>query len=240
MSTVKPYKDRSESKRVQVEQMFDNIAHSYDRLNRILSFGIDRYWRRVAISYLKEGKPKNVLDVATGTGDFALEIIKRISPEHLVASDISNGMLDVFREKIKDRDLNLDIVCADSTALPFEDSSFDAVTVAFGVRNFQQLEKGLKEFNRVLSDDGIVVVLEFSKPRRFPVKQLYSFYSKTVMPWVGSLLSKDRSAYEYLPDSVANFHDGEQFISKLKECGFSSVIERRLTMGIVTVYIAKK
>lgn len=238
---VTPYRDSGQQKKQQVEQMFDNIAPRYDFLNHFLSLGIDKLWRRKAIRILSEFKTSLLLDVATGTGDFAIAATK-LKPSKIVGLDISEQMLNVGRVKVKK--LGLDTVIqfkkGDSEAMPFSDGQFDAITVAFGVRNFENLEKGLKEFYRVLRSDGVAVILEFSKPKYFPFKQLYLFYFFTILPLVGRLVSKDSSAYSYLPESVMAFPDDQNFLSVLTKCGFSRATQKRLTFGIATIYIAQK
>ncbi|MDH5382258.1 MAG: bifunctional demethylmenaquinone methyltransferase/2-methoxy-6-polyprenyl-1,4-benzoquinol methylase UbiE, partial [Cyclobacteriaceae bacterium] len=193
---VVPYKEEKKSKKEQVAHMFDNISGKYDFLNHFLSLGIDIRWRKKAIKFLKNDHPKQILDVATGTGDFAIETLK-LNPEKVVGVDISEGMLAVGREKIKKKGLEnkIELLSGDSENLPFKDNTFDAVTVAFGVRNFENLELGLAEINRVLKPNGKLVVLEFSKPTKFPFKQLYNFYFKFILPKIGNTISKDRSAY---------------------------------------------
>lgn len=240
---VKPYKQKDAAKKEQVAEMFDNIAHSYDFLNHFFSLGIDVLWRKKALRILKEEKPKTILDVATGTGDFALEAIRMdLEPEQIVGVDISNGMLDIGREKIKKKGLEkvIQMRQADSENLPFEENSFDAYTVAFGVRNFENLQAGLKDMQRVLKPGGMGVILEFSKPRKFPMKQLFGFYFKFIMPTIGKLVSKDSRAYTYLPESVDAFPEGEDFLQIMRECGYRDVERKPLTGGIATIYLGKK
>jgi len=238
---VTPYKDSTQHKKKQVEQMFDNIAPRYDFLNHFLSLGIDKIWRKKAIRILSDYKTDVLLDVATGTGDFAIAALK-LKPTKIVAFDISEQMLNVGRikaEKLGWGNL-IKFVKGDSEAMPFSDRQFDAITVAFGVRNFENLEKGLREFHRVLKPNGVAVILEFSKPKYFPFKQFYFFYFFTILPLIGRLVSKDRSAYSYLPESVMAFPDDQKFLSVLKSCGFSRSKQKRLTFGIATIYIAQK
>lgn len=201
--TVVPYKEDNAGKKQQVARMFDSISGKYDFLNHFLSLGIDIRWRKKAVKMLAEGNPKIILDVATGTGDFAIETLK-LSPTQVIGVDISPGMLEVGRQKMKDRgyDQIIDLQLADSENLPFEENKFDAVIVAFGVRNFENLERGLSEMKRVLRPGGKMIVLEFSKPRMFPFKQLYNFYFKFILPKIGRLISRDKAAYTYLPESV--------------------------------------
>lgn len=221
--------------------MFNNIAGKYDFLNHFLSAGIDIVWRRKAVSLLAPEKPKLVLDIATGTADFAIETLK-LKPEKIVGVDISEGMLAVGREKLQKKGLSnkIELYYGDSENLPFEDNTFDAITVAFGVRNFENLSKGLAEMNRVLKPGGTAVVLEFSKPKAFPMKQLYHFYFKNILPVVGRIVSKDNAAYTYLPESVQAFPDGKDFISIFEEVGFKSTKWHSLTFGISSIYTGKK
>ncbi|GAA4797291.1 bifunctional demethylmenaquinone methyltransferase/2-methoxy-6-polyprenyl-1,4-benzoquinol methylase UbiE [Olivibacter ginsenosidimutans] len=240
--TITPYKDNPTGKKEQVATMFNNISGTYDFLNHFLSFGIDIIWRKKAIKALKTLQPKEILDVATGTGDFAFEAIKILNPEQITGVDISEGMLTIARDKIMKRGLQqqFKVVLGDSERLPFEEAVFDAVTVAFGVRNFEHLEKGLADIWRVLRPGGKAVILEFSNPKAFPVKQLYQLYSRTLMPFFGRLFSKDKAAYTYLPESVVQFPDGERFASILRKVGFSDALCRPQTFGICTIYIATK
>lgn len=235
---VKPYKEKESGKKEQVADMFDNISPTYDVLNRTLSLRIDVVWRKKAIKSLQEIQPKVILDVATGTGDFALQAIKSLKPEKVIGVDISQGMLNVAKEKIKTQQLEgiFEVKLGDSENLPFDDHSFDAVTVAFGVRNFENLKNGLSEIHRVLKPGGKAVILEFSNPKKFPIKQLYGFYSKTVIPALGKLISKDASAYTYLPESVEQFPDGEAFTSVMEASGFKTTKARPQTFGICTIY----
>ena len=238
---VLPYKDDHSGKKQQVAKMFDNISGNYDFLNHFLSMGIDRGWRKKAINILKPLQPKVLLDVATGTGDFAIQATS-LNPEKIIGVDISEGMLEVGRKKIRKLNLSdlIELHSGDSENLRFEENKFDAVTVAFGVRNFENLEKGLAEILRVLKPGGMLVVLEFSKPRRFPFKQLYNFYFKAILPKIGRLISKDSSAYTYLPESVDAFPDGEAFETILKNVGFKNSTCKPLTFGISSIYTAKK
>lgn len=238
---VKPY-NTDEKKGTQVEQMFDNIAPAYDRLNHALSWNIDKSWRRKAINRLKPFCPQRIMDVATGTGDFAIQACRVLQPAELIGTDISEGMMNVGRKKVKAAGLEQRISFAkeDCMALSFPDKRFDAVTVAFGVRNFEDLDKGLREMHRVLDDNGKLVILELSQPDRFPMKQLYAIYSKAVIPTLGKLLSKDRSAYTYLPRSIKAFPQGEVMTGILRKAGFSRVSFKRLTGGICTLYFATK
>jgi demethylmenaquinone methyltransferase/2-methoxy-6-polyprenyl-1,4-benzoquinol methylase len=239
--TVVPYKEDSSGKKVQVARMFDSISGNYDFLNHFLSLGIDIRWRKKAIKLLAPSNPKFILDVATGTGDFAIETLK-LNPEKVIGVDISEGMLDVGRKKLKDKgyDHKIELISGDSENLPFEENKFDAVIVAFGVRNFENLEKGLAEMYRVLKPGGRMVVLEFSKPRMFPFKQLYSFYFTFILPKIGNVISKDPAAYTYLPESVQAFPDGENFVSILNRLGFKDTLCKPLTLGISSLYTGLK
>lgn len=238
---VTPYANSDSGKKQQVAEMFNNIAHRYDFLNRSLSMGIDVLWRKKMIAQLKAMQAKVILDVATGTGDVALEAMS-LKPTRIVGIDISTGMLEIGRVKVEKRGLSavIELVEGDSENLPFEDGTFDAVTVAFGVRNFENLQKGLLEINRVLRKDGKLVVLEFSQPRSFPIKQLYWFYFNNILPVFGKMLSKDASAYTYLPESVKVFPDGENFIAEMKKARFQTTFRRPLTFGIATIYTGIK
>ena len=241
MSVITPYSNSVKGKKEQVAEMFDNIAPKYDFLNHFLSFGIDKAWRRKAIRLLMKKRPENILDVATGTGDFAIEALKTGASE-IVGVDISEEMLAVGRAKVRDLGIGNRITLqkGDSEELTFPDCSFEAVTVAFGVRNFENLSKGIDELHRVLKPGGVVCILEFSKPARFPVKQFYGFYSFYILPFFGRLFSKDNSAYRYLPESVEGFPDGEEFLSVLIKSGFSQTLQYRLTFGVATIYIGTK
>src|SRR5690606_3093289 len=241
MMSVVPYKDESAGKKEQVARMFDTISARYDFLNHLLSLGIDRSWRRKAIRMLREGQPKYILDVATGTGDFAIQALS-LNPDKVVGIDISEGMLSKGRAKLAERKLGerIELLKGDSENIPFEGNKFDAVTVAFGVRNFENLERGLQEIHRVLRPGGQLVVLEFSKPRIFPFRQIFNFYFRFILPRIGSLVSKDRSAYRYLPESVRDFPDGERFTAILRKVGFNQTACKELTFGISTVYSARK
>jgi demethylmenaquinone methyltransferase / 2-methoxy-6-polyprenyl-1,4-benzoquinol methylase len=241
LMSVVPYKNEKTGKKEQVAKMFDNISHRYDFLNHFLSMGIDKAWRKTAVKLLSSSKPKTILDVATGTGDFALQALS-LNPDKIIGIDISDGMLEVGRKKIKARNLDnkVELMLGDSENLPFNDNKFDAVTVAFGVRNFENLEKGLAEIFRVLQPGGKLVVLEFSRPRSFPFKQVYNFYFKMVLPRIGKMVSKDDAAYTYLPQSVEAFPDGQDFIKILKVIGFKNTQCKALTFGISSIYIGTK
>jgi demethylmenaquinone methyltransferase / 2-methoxy-6-polyprenyl-1,4-benzoquinol methylase len=239
--TVLPYKEERSAKKEQVAKMFDNISGRYDFLNHFLSLGIDKGWRRRAINLLRPIDPKQILDVATGTGDFAIEAMS-LSPERITGVDISEGMLEIGRKKILKRELGdkIELLKGDSENLPFLENNFDAVTVAFGVRNFENLEKGLQEILRVMRPGAMLVVLEFSKPRRFPFKQLYNFYFKFILPQIGKIVSKDKAAYTYLPESVEAFPDGARFENILTKVGFKNTTCVSLTFGISSIYTARK
>lgn len=239
--SVVPYKDKDGSKREQVAEMFDNISPKYDLLNHLLSAGVDIYWRKKAISYLKKQQPKIILDIATGTGDFAIEALA-LKPEKIIGVDISEGMLAVGREKIAKlgkQDI-ITLQSGDSENLSFADNYFDAIIVSFGVRNFQNLLAGLTEMNRVMKSGGTCVVVEFSKPRAFPFKQFYNFYFKYILPLIGKTVSKDSSAYTYLPESVQAFPDGDKFLDIYKKAGFTNTKCITLTFGICSIYIGQK
>tara|TARA_Y100000385_G_scaffold171362_2_gene177504 strand:- start:2405 stop:3133 length:729 start_codon:yes stop_codon:yes gene_type:complete len=238
---VKPYGEETQSKKQEVATMFNNISGRYDFLNHFLSLGIDKLWRRKAVKQLKELNPNKILDIATGTGDFALALLK-LKPKEIIGVDISQGMLSVGTNKMKKKKVDgiIKLELGDSENLPFEDNSFDAITVAFGVRNFEDLEKGLSEMKRVLRPDGKVIILEFSKPKYFPIKQLFSFYSNCVIPTFGKLISKDKRAYTYLPESVAEFPEGENFHIIMDKVGYNKVSSLRLSGGISSIYMGYK
>ncbi len=240
--TVVPFKDSKESKKKQVENMFDKIAFRYDFLNRFLSAGIDVGWRKKAIRQLVSANPKNILDVATGTGDFALTCYEILKPEKIIGIDISEGMLDIGRKKIEKAGLQqkIELLNGDSEAILFDDNTFDAVTVAFGVRNFENLEKGLAEIRRVLKPGGKLVVLEFTKPSLPVIKQLYNFYMNTITPKIGKIIAKNNEAYQYLNDSVLQFPEKESFIHILNQSDYRSAFYKTLTLGICSIYCAEK
>ncbi len=239
---ITPYEHSEAGKKQQVADMFNNISGKYDFLNHFLSFGIDLIWRKKAISLLKDMKPRKMLDVATGTGDFALESLRILKPDHIIGIDISQGMLDIALKKIEERSLSdrFRVEVGDAENLSFESNSFDAVTVAFGVRNFENLQIGLNEICRVLKPGGRAVILEFSNPKAFPIKQLYRFYSKHILPRIGKIFSKDNRAYTYLPESISQFPDGESFSQLLKNAGFKTAQSRPQTFGICTIYVGVK
>ena len=240
--TVVPYRDSELSKKEQVAGMFDDIACRYDFLNRFLSAGIDIKWRKKAIAYLKEEQPKKILDVATGTGDVAIMAAHLLKPDKIIGIDISEGMLEIGRKKLEKLGLEgtVELVKGDSEAINFDENSFDAVTVAFGVRNFQHLEKGLSEIRRVLKPGGKLVVLEFSKPNTPFVSFFYKFYMKIVTPNMGKLFSKNRSAYKYLDESIKKFPEGKNFTKILDNIGFKKTFSKSLSLGICTIYCGVK
>lgn len=239
--TINPYHQGGE-KGEQVEQMFDHIAPTYDLLNHALSMGIDKGWRRRAIDALGQKHPRRILDIATGTGDFAILSAQRIKPHSLVGADISEGMMQVAREKVQKMGLQDTITFQrqDCLHLTFQDASFEAVTVAYGVRNFQDLDAGLREIHRVLTPGGHLLIVELASPPHFPMKQLFWLYSHVVMPLVGRLVSGDARAYSYLPTTMEAFPQGEVMEGILQKAGFSSVYWRRFTFGICTMYLAQK
>lgn len=241
MSTVKPYSDSDLTKKEQVEQMFDNISGKYDELNHILSMGIDVGWRKKVVKIIKNQNPKTVLDIATGTGDLAIMMAKATDAK-ITGFDLSAGMLEVGRQKIKEQNLEnrIEMIQGDAEKMPFEDNSFDCITVAFGVRNFENLKKGLDEIYRVLKPGGKFVILEFSQPQSFPMKQLYGFYSKNILPMIGKKISKDKSAYTYLPESVKAFPYGEEMNKILKSSNFIKTTDKKLTFGISSIYASLK
>lgn len=241
MSTVKPYSDSDLSKKEQVEQMFDNISGKYDLLNRVLSMGIDIQWRNKVVKMVKKSAAKKVLDIATGTGDLAIAIAKATDAQ-ITGFDLSAGMLEIGRKKVKEQNLDsrIEMIQGDAENMPFEDNSFDCITVAFGVRNFENLKKGLTEIHRVLKPGGQFIILEFSQPESFPMKQLYGFYSRQILPRVGKKISKDSSAYTYLPDSVEAFPYGEEMKNILKNTNFSETSDKKLTFGIASIYSCLK
>ena len=238
--TIKPYNDGEKAS--QVEQMFDNIAPSYDKLNHRLSWNIDKGWRHKAIRQLEPFHPQSILDIATGTGDFAILAAKMLTPKRLVGADISEGMMEVGRQKVKASGL-ADIITfekEDSTALSYPDGTFDAVTAAFGIRNFADLDRGLAEMCRVLKTGGHLSIVELTSPVTFPMKQLFRIYSHTVLPIYGRLISKDDSAYSYLTKTIEAFPQGERMVEILHKAGFAEATFRRLTFGICTMYFATK
>ena len=221
--------------------MFNDIAPRYDFLNHFLSMGIDIRWRKKVRRLIAPTQPKYILDVATGTGDLAIELAK-LKPEKITGIDIAANMLEIGKEKLKTRKLDqmIELLLGDSEDIPFDDNSFDAVTVAFGVRNFEDLQKGLREMHRVLKPGGMVAILEFSKPKAFPFRQIYNFYFKYILPGLGQAVSKNKEAYTYLPESVSAFPEDKAFIKELAKAGYADAAQKRLTMGIATLYTAVK
>lgn len=238
---VNPYKDSDLGKKAQVTQMFDTISKNYDGLNRVISLGIDVKWRNKVVEIVAGTNPEKILDIATGTGDLAINL-NRTGAKQIIGLDISPGMLAVGKEKVTEKKLDqtIEMVLGDSENLPFEDNTFDAITVAFGVRNFENLEKGLTEINRVLKPGGTFVVLETSVPTKFPFKQGYQLYSRYILPTIGKLFSKDKVAYKYLSESAAVFPFGEAFNNILKKTGFIRVENKPQTLGVATIYVASK
>ncbi len=239
--TVVPYKGEDKSKKEQVATMFNNISKRYDLLNHLMSLGIDVYWRKKGIKMLMAEKPKKILDIATGTGDFAIEALSP-NPDKVIGVDISEGMLEVGRKKIKRLKLEdkITLEMGDSEKLLYDDNIFDAVIVSFGVRNFENLEKGLGDMLRVLKPGGTAVIIELSKPRIFPLKQIFNLYFKYLLPLIGRVISKDKAAYTYLPASVQSFPDGNDFLEILGKVGFKKTSCKPLTFGISTIYLGKK
>lgn len=238
---VKPYNQENKSKKEEVAEMFNNISGKYDFLNHFLSLGIDKLWRKKAIKILGEIKPKRILDLATGTGDFAIAALK-LNPEKVVGVDLSPGMLEVGKAKMKKKGVDniISMEQGDSENLPFDDNYFDGLTVGFGVRNYENLEKGLSEMLRVIRKDGMAVILEFSKPKKFPIKQSFNFYSKNIIPLLGKSISKDSNAYTYLPESVEAFPEGQDFINILEKVGYKNVTSTLVSGGIATIYVGRK
>lgn len=236
-----PYKSDQSGKKEQIAGMFNNIAHRYDFLNHFLSLGIDKLWRKKVMRLLKPRNPQLILDVATGTADLAIAALK-LNPIKITGVDISTGMLEIGKEKIAKMGLTdkIELQVGDSENLPFQDQVFDAVIVAFGVRNFENLEKGLAEMYRVLKSGGTCLVLEFSKPEYFPVKQLYQFYFNHILPGIGRIFSKDDSAYSYLPESVNEFPSGDAFLKIVNNLGFINTRQHKLSLGIASIYYLEK
>ena len=241
MTKVNPYKNSDLGKKEQVTKMFDTISKDYDGLNRVISFGIDIKWRKKVVEIVKKQQPKTILDIATGTGDLAINLAET-SAEKIVGLDISPGMLEVGKEKVKAKQLDnrVEMIIGDSENMPFEDNTFDAITVAFGVRNFETLENGLKDILRVLKPGGTFVILETSVPTKFPFKQGYKAYSKFILPSIGRLFSKDKTAYKYLSESASVFPYGEALNNILRNIGFINVEDKPQTFGVATIYTASK
>lgn len=238
---ITPY-NQQESKATQVEHMFDAVAHSYDALNHRLSFWIDKYWRNYAVARLIPQSPQTILDIATGTGDLAILEARKLHPKAVVGADISEGMMSIGRKKVEKLGLQevISFKKEDCLSLSFPDGSFDAVTAAFGIRNFQDLEQGLREMYRVLADGGTLCVIELTRPVRFPIRQLFQLYSHTVLPVYGRLLSRDKSAYSYLTATIEAFPQGEKMMEIFRRIGFADSSFKRLTFGICTCYTATK
>ena len=238
---IKPYNEEGVTKKEEVAEMFNNISRRYDFLNHFLSLGIDKIWRKKAVKQLKQLNPEYILDIATGTGDFAVALLK-LNPKAITGIDISSGMLEVGNNKMVRRgfDDRIKLILGDSENLQFDDNHFDGVTVAFGVRNFENLEMGLAEMLRVIKTGGKAVILEFSKPKKFPIKQLFGFYSKRLIPFIGKLVSKDKRAYAYLPESVEAFPEGQSFMDIMSSVGYSNVSGITVSGGIATIYVGTK
>ena len=241
MSKVKPYKNSDLGKKEQVTKMFDTISGEYDGLNRVISFGIDVKWRKNVVKLVDQTNPKTILDIATGTGDLAIALAKT-NANKIIGLDISSGMLEVGKQKVLKKGLQntIDMVLGDSESIPFEDNTFDAITVAFGVRNFETLTKGLSEILRVLKPNGIFVILETSVPTKTPFKQGYNLYTKHILPTIGKMFSKDKSAYAYLSESASVFPYGEALNNILREIGFINVKDFPQTFGVATIYTSTK
>ncbi|MEO1010554.1 MAG: bifunctional demethylmenaquinone methyltransferase/2-methoxy-6-polyprenyl-1,4-benzoquinol methylase UbiE [Bacteroidota bacterium] len=238
---VKPYSNSSSGKKEQVTQMFDTISGNYDGLNRVISLGLDVRWRKQVVRILKKKKPLRILDIATGTGDLAINLVDT-GAQKIIGLDISNGMLSIGRKKVETKNLSdtIEMILGDSENLPFPNNSFDAVTVAFGVRNFENLEIGLSEIHRVLRPLGTFVVLETAVPSKFPYRQGYHLYTQYILPFIGKLFSKDKSAYTYLSESASHFPHGENFNNILRKTGFIDVVDRPRTFGVASIYVATK
>ena len=239
--TIKPYKDSELGKKEQVAKMFDNISEDYDGLNRVISLGIDVSWRKKVVKLVSENNPQQILDIATGTGDLALMMAK-LNPKKIVGLDISAGMLEVGKQKIAKANLTdkIEMIVGDSENIPFDDNTFDAITVSFGVRNFENLDKGLTEILRVLKPGGKFVVLETSNPTKFPFKQGYKFYTNFILPVIGKIFSKDKVAYSYLSESANSFPFGEAFSNILQKNGFNNATNLPVTFGVASIYTAFK
>jgi len=238
---IKPYKNSTLGKKEQVTQMFDNISGNYDELNRVISFGIDVKWRKKVVAIVGKNNPKQILDIATGTGDLAI-MLSKLHPDKIIGLDISEGMLSVGKGKVAKANLSemIEMIVGDSENMPFKDASFDAITVSFGVRNFANLDKGLQEINRVLKPGGILVILETSVPSKFPYKQGYHFHTSVILPIIGKLFSKDKVAYSYLSESANSFPFGEKFNNILLKNGFSTATDTPVTFGVASIYTATK
>ncbi|WP_299055245.1 bifunctional demethylmenaquinone methyltransferase/2-methoxy-6-polyprenyl-1,4-benzoquinol methylase UbiE [uncultured Polaribacter sp.] len=238
---IKPYKNSELGKKEQVAKMFDAISNNYDGLNRVISLGIDVKWRKKVVKIVGKNNPKKILDIATGTGDLAL-MMSDLNPEKIVGLDISEGMLSVGKQKISKANLSdkIEMIVGDSEEMPFADATFDAITVSFGVRNFANLDKGIKEIARVLKPTGVLVILETSNPTKFPFKQGYKLYTNIFLPIIGKLFSKDKVAYSYLSESANSFPFGEAFNNILQKNGFKQTKHNPVTFGVATIYTAHK
>tara|TARA_B110000902_G_scaffold266378_1_gene353904 strand:+ start:4572 stop:5300 length:729 start_codon:yes stop_codon:yes gene_type:complete len=238
---IKPYKDSELGKKEQVAQMFDTISENYDDLNRVISLGIDVKWRKKVVEIVGKKNPKQILDIATGTGDLVL-MMASLNPDRIVGLDISVGMLEVGRRKIEKAKLSdkIEMIVGDSEEMPFNENTFDAITVSFGVRNFANLDKGIKEIARVLKPKGVLVILETSNPTKFPFKQGYKFYTNFILPIIGKIFSKDKVAYSYLSESANSFPFGEAFNNILQKNGFTNTKDTPVTFGVATIYTASK
>lgn len=239
---ITPYKDSGLNKKEQVEKMFDTISGNYDGLNRLISFGTDLKWRKKVLKYIINYQPESILDIATGTGDLAIKFAEKTKASKIVGLDLSEGMLSVARKKVNDTELEnkVEFIKGDSEALPFDENSFNAITVSFGIRNFDNLEKGLSEIFRVLKPNGALIILETSVPTKFPFKQGYQFHSKIILPIVGKLFSKDKVAYSYLSKSASVFPFGDRLNNILQNIGFINVENKPQTFGVATIYTATK
>lgn len=240
IETIKPYHKQETSKKDEVREMFDNISPAYDKINRVLSLGIDILWRRILVKMVVDQKPQLVMDLATGTGDLAIALRKKGIPK-IVGVDLAPQMLHYGRLKIEKQKLNnIEMLVGDAENLPFDDNTFDSITISFGVRNFENTKEGLKEMLRVLKPNGKVYILEFSEPAPKPVLYLYNLYSRYLCPLIGRLLSKDPRAYTYLPESIKAFPKGKDFLKILSDCGYNKPQQKRLSFGISTIYSAQK
>lgn len=239
---VTPYKGSSEGKKKQVEQMFDTISENYDGMNRVISLGTDVSWRKKVIKLAAAKNPKIILDIATGTGDLAIQFAEKTEADKIIGLDLSDGMLSMARKKVSGKPIakKIEFIQGDSEALPFDDNYFDAITVSFGIRNFEDLEKGLSEILRVLRKDGTFVILETSVPTKFPFKQGYYFHTKYVLPFLGRMFSKDKVAYQYLSESASVFPFGQELNNILRKIGFKEVDNKPQTFGVATIYTATK
>ena len=239
---VTPYKDSTLNKKQQVEKMFDAISDNYDGLNRVISVGTDIKWRKKVLAIIINHQPESILDIATGTGDLAIKFAEKTSATKIIGLDLSEGMLSIARKKVADTELKntIEFIKGDSEALPFKDNMFDAITVSFGIRNFENLEKGLSEILRVIKPKGLLIILETSVPKKFPFKQGYKKKKKTILPFIGKLFSKDKVAYNYLSESASVFPYGEKLNNILRKIGFINVINNPQTFGVATIYTATK